>query len=225
LVRTRRDSKDFFGLCELNDGSSLRNLQVIARNALPNYLPTFNRLTHRRFKSSCMESSSRRRAKGQKWELVAGQDRYRRCSGMILSAPEKKGTRRNFARDRSPAAALQIFSAQSFRGSQAGIAFAITNFFQEPVSLRSHTHHHRAAIAEARRRTVSRFNHRSQEPPRKDSEIDYAEGFFARPNLLTVKRQLEAEAFALRVSKVYTFGPTFRAEKLQPLRGHRQRIW
>src|ERR1700756_4163557 len=67
-VRTRRDSKDF-SFIELNDGSSLRNLQVIARNTLPNYpavqrLPTGASVTL----SGALVASQ---GKGQKWELVA----------------------------------------------------------------------------------------------------------------------------------------------------------
>jgi asparaginyl-tRNA synthetase len=55
-------------------------------------------------------------------------------------------------------------------------------------------------------------------------EIDYAKDFFARPTYLTVSGQLEAEAFALSLSKVYTFGPTFRAENSNTSR-HSNEFW
>jgi asparaginyl-tRNA synthetase len=55
-------------------------------------------------------------------------------------------------------------------------------------------------------------------------EIDYAKDFFARPTYLTVSGQLEAEAFALALSKVYTFGPTFRAENSNTSR-HASEFW
>ena len=62
-------------------------------------------------------------------------------------------------------------------------------------------------------------------PPRaKDGGIDYAKDFFARPTYLTVSGQLEAEAFALSLSKVYTFGPTFRAENSNTSR-HVNEFW
>src|ERR1700730_9975029 len=66
-VRTRRDSKDF-SFIELNDGSSLRNLQVIARNSLPNYADV-QRLTTG---SSVVAQGAlvASQGKGQKWELV-----------------------------------------------------------------------------------------------------------------------------------------------------------
>src|SRR5260370_11217709 len=67
-VRTRRDSKDF-SFIELNDGSSLRNLQIIARNTLPNYaaLQTLTTGASVRVTGALVASQG----KGQKWELVA----------------------------------------------------------------------------------------------------------------------------------------------------------
>src|SRR5438094_5373225 len=68
-VRTRRDSKDF-SFIELNDGSCLRNLQVIAKNTLPNY-PALQRLTTGA-SVSVQGALVASQGKGQKWELVAG---------------------------------------------------------------------------------------------------------------------------------------------------------
>src|SRR2546425_7464784 len=67
-IRTRRDSKDF-SFIELNDGSSLRNLQIIAKNTLPNY-SAIQRLTTGAavVVSGALIASQ---GKGQKWELVA----------------------------------------------------------------------------------------------------------------------------------------------------------
>src|SRR5260370_29790717 len=67
-VRRRRDSKDF-SFIELNDGSSLRNLQIIARNTLPNYaaLQTLTTGASVRVTGALVASQG----KGQKWELVA----------------------------------------------------------------------------------------------------------------------------------------------------------
>src|ERR1044071_5290386 len=68
-VRTRRDSKDF-SFIELNDGSSLRNLQIIARNTLPNYSEVQKLTTGASITVSGALVASQ--GKGQKWELVAG---------------------------------------------------------------------------------------------------------------------------------------------------------
>src|SRR5260370_22490052 len=66
-VRTRRDSKDF-SFIELNDGSSLRNLQIIARNTLPNYAEIQRLTTGASIRVSGALVASQ--GKGQKWELV-----------------------------------------------------------------------------------------------------------------------------------------------------------
>ena len=82
-----------------------------------------------------------------------------------------------------------------------------------------------AAIA--RERANCFVSHRSIQamPPRSaDGEIDYAKDFFARSTYLTVSGQLEAEAFACALSKVYTFGPTFRAENSNTSR-HANEFW
>src|ERR1700746_768970 len=86
-VRTRRDSKDF-SFIELNDGSSLRNLQVIARNSLPNYADV-QRLTTG---SSVVAQGAliASQGKGQKWELVA--DAIEMVGGADETYPlQKKG--------------------------------------------------------------------------------------------------------------------------------------
>ena len=62
-------------------------------------------------------------------------------------------------------------------------------------------------------------------PPRTQAgEIDYAKDFFGRSTYLTVSGQLEAEALALALTKVYTFGPTFRAENSNTSR-HANEFW
>src|SRR5207248_237902 len=67
-VRTRRDSKDF-SFIELNDGSSLRNLQIIARNTLSNYADVQRLTTGASIAVSGALVASQ--GKGQKWELIA----------------------------------------------------------------------------------------------------------------------------------------------------------
>src|SRR5512133_1473085 len=67
-VRTRRDSKDF-SFIELNDGTTLRNLQIIARDTLPNYSAVQRLSTGASISVSGALVPSQ--GKGQKWELVA----------------------------------------------------------------------------------------------------------------------------------------------------------
>src|SRR5436309_12959111 len=67
-VRTRRDSKDF-SFIELNDGSSLRNLQIIARNSLSNYAAVQRLITGAAI--SVRGALVASQGKGQNWEIVA----------------------------------------------------------------------------------------------------------------------------------------------------------
>src|SRR2546430_4592602 len=67
-VRTRRDSKDF-SFIELNDGSALKSLQIIARNSLPNYSDIQKLGTGASIRVSGALVPSQ--GKGQKWELIA----------------------------------------------------------------------------------------------------------------------------------------------------------
>src|SRR5215470_5321110 len=67
-IRTRRDAKDF-SFIELNDGSSLRNLQIIARNSLPNYAVIQRLITGASIAVGGALAASQ--GKGQQWELIA----------------------------------------------------------------------------------------------------------------------------------------------------------
>jgi asparaginyl-tRNA synthetase len=61
-------------------------------------------------------------------------------------------------------------------------------------------------------------------PPKRDTAVDFAQDFFGRPSFLTVSGQLEAEIFACSLGRVYTFGPTFRAENSNTSR-HLAEFW
>src|SRR6202048_5304050 len=61
-------------------------------------------------------------------------------------------------------------------------------------------------------------------PPLLDGKIDYTQDFFGKPTFLTVSGQLQGEIFACGLGKVYTFGPTFRAENSNTAR-HLAEFW
>ncbi len=63
-----------------------------------------------------------------------------------------------------------------------------------------------------------------EKPPRHEGKVDYSRDFFERPSYLTVSGQLEAEIYATALGKVYTFGPTFRAENSNTSR-HLAEFW
>jgi aspartyl/asparaginyl-tRNA synthetase len=143
-VRTRRDSKDF-SFIELNDGSSLRNLQIIARNTLPNYaaLQRLNTGASVRVTGALVASQG----KGQKWELVA--DNIQIVGAADDSYPlQKKGHTPEFLREIAHLRLVQIFSA-AFFVCAAGWRLPFTSFSRSAVSFTFTRLSSPAAIARA----------------------------------------------------------------------------
>src|SRR6516165_1774683 len=218
-IRTRRDSKDF-SFIELNDGSSLRSLQVIARNSLPNYAE-IQRLTTGasvRVKGALIASQG----KGQKWELVA--DKIDIVGLADESYPlQKKEHTAEFLREIAHLRPRSNLFGCVFR-VRSRLAFAVHQFFQDRGFLYVHTPIITGSDCEGAGELFRVSTIDIKNPPRKNEDIDYAQDFFARQTYLTVSGQLEAEAFACALSKVYTFGPTFRAENSNTSR-HASEFW
>jgi asparaginyl-tRNA synthetase len=219
-VRTRRDSKDF-SFIELNDGSCLRNLQVIAKNTLPNYAGLQRVTTGASIIVTGALVPSQ--GKGQKWELVA--DKIDIVGTADDSYPlQKKGHTPEFLREIAHLRPRSNLFGCVFR-TRSQLAFAIHKFFQERGFIYVHTPIITGSDCEGAGELFRVTTIDCKEAPRTESgEIDFARDFFARQTYLTVSGQLEAEAFALALSKVYTFGPTFRAENSNTSR-HASEFW
>ena len=219
-VRTRRDSKDFCFI-ELNDGSCLRNLQIIAKNLLANYAEV-QRLTTGA--SLIVEGELvASQGKGQSWEVVAEKIDIVGLADDTYPL-QKKGHTPKFLREIAHLRPRSNLFGCVFR-LRSRLAFAIHKFFQERGFVYVHTPIITGSDCEGAGELFRVTAIDAKNPPRtKDGEIDYARDFFARPTYLTVSGQLEAEAFALSFSKVYTFGPTFRAENSNTSR-HANEFW
>src|SRR6266513_4695832 len=218
-VRTRRDSKDF-SFIEMNDGSSVRNLQIIAKNTLPNYAEIQTLTAGASVRVSGVLVASQ--GKGQKWELVA--NKIDIVGQADDSYPlQKKGHTPEFLREIAHLRPRSNLFGSVFR-VRSRLAFAIHQFFQERGFLNVHTPIITGSDCEGAGELFRVSTIDIKNPPRKDGEIDYAQDFFARQTYLTVSGQLEAEALALALSKVYTFGPTFRAENSNTSR-HASEFW
>jgi asparaginyl-tRNA synthetase len=219
-IRTRRDSKDF-SFIELNDGSSLRNLQIIAKNSLPNYAAV-QRLTTG---ASVVVQGDlvASQGKGQAWEVVA--ENIEIVGGADDTYPlQKKGHTPEFLREIAHLRPRSNLFGCVFR-VRSRLAFAIHQFFQERGFVYVHTPIITGSDCEGAGELFRVTALDPKNPPKKpDGNIDYAKDFFARETYLTVSGQLEAEAFACALSKVYTFGPTFRAENSNTSR-HASEFW
>jgi asparaginyl-tRNA synthetase len=219
-VRTRRDSKTF-SFIELNDGSSLRSLQVIANDTLSNYadiqcLTTGASLAvHGKLVTS--------QGKGQSWEVVA--DQVDIIGASEESYPlQKKGHTPEFLREIAHLRPRSNLFGSVFR-VRSRLAFAIHQFFQDRGFYYLNTPIITGSDCEGAGELFRVTSIDPKNPPKTaDGRIDYAKDFFARQTYLTVSGQLEAEAFACALSKVYTFGPTFRAENSNTSR-HANEFW
>ncbi len=222
-VRTRRDSKGGFSFIELHDGSSFSGIQVIADGELPNYESDVKQLTI----GAAAEITgvlSESPGKGQRVELKATGVVVHGLADPELYPLQKK--RVSFERLREIA---HLRPRTNTIGAVArvrnALAFATHRFYQDRDFLYVNTPIITASDAEG---AGSMFRVTALEPgaaPRNaEGAVDYNEDFFSVPTFLTVSGQLGAEAYALGLDRVYTFGPTFRAENSNTRR-HLAEFW
>src|SRR5882672_466738 len=222
-VRTRRDSKAGISFVHLADGSSFHPVQVVAPSTLPNYSQEILKLT-----AGCAVEASGgivpSPAKGQPFEMQASAvevigwvddpDTY-----PIQPKPHTLEFLREVAHLR-PRTNV-IGAATRVRHT---LAQAIHRFFHErnffwvntPIITSSDAE---GAGALFRVSTLDFAN-----IPKKENRPDFTQDFFGREAFLTVSGQLNVEAYCLALSKVYTFGPTFRAENSNTSR-HLAEFW
>lgn len=219
-VRTRRDAKTF-SFIELNDGSCMKNLQVIADASLPNY-EGVQRLTTGasvRVRGQLIPSQGQ----GQKWELKASEVQTVGTADATYPL-QKKGHTAEFLREISHLRPRSNLFGAAFR-VRSRLAYAIHQFFQEQGFVYVHAPIITASDCEGAGEMFRVTTLDLDKPPRtEDGRVDNTADFFKRATYLTVSGQLEAEAFACAFSKVYTFGPTFRAENSNTSR-HANEFW
>src|SRR5580700_10248101 len=223
-VRTRRDSKAGISFVHLSDGSCFHPVQVVAPNTLPNYTDEVQKLT-----AGCAVEATGMivpsPAKGQPFEMQANAikvigwvedpDTY-----PIQPKPHTLEFLREVAHLR-PRTNV-IGAATRVRHT---LAQAIHRFFDENGFFWVNTPIITAADAEGagalfRVSTLELANL----PRTPQGEVDFAQDFFGREAFLTVSGQLNVEAYCLALTKVYTFGPTFRAENSNTSR-HLAEFW
>ncbi len=222
-VRTRRDSKAGFSFIEINDGSCLANLQIIADAKLPNYESDVRKLTA----GASIEVTGTIQAsqgKGQATELVA--DSLTVCGEADPATYPLQKKRHSFEKLREWAhlrPRTNTFGA--IARVRNTVCRAIHDFFQERDFLYVHTPIITTSDCEGAGQMFRVTTLDLENPPRDEQgKIDYRHDFFERPSYLTVSGQLEAEIYATALSKVYTFGPTFRAENSNTSR-HLAEFW
>lgn len=220
-IRTRRDGKNF-SFIELNDGSCLKNIQVVANAELPGFEAERLRMTT----GASAEITGRLVASqggGQQWEIQADAVR------IIGEAPEayplqKKRHTDEFLRTIAHLRPRTNKYGAAFR-VRAELAWAIHRFFHDRGFHYVHTPILTGSDCEGAGELfrVTALDPASS-PRKKDGSVDYGRDFFGREANLTVSGQLSAEMLALALGDVYTFGPTFRAENSNTSR-HAAEFW
>lgn len=220
-VRTRRDAKSF-SFIELNDGSCLKNLQVIADASLPHYAETVERITTGAAVSVRGELVASKGG-GQAWEVKASEVTLVGAADATYPL-QKKGHSMEFLREIAHLRPRANLFGAVFR-VRSRLAYAVHQFYQDRGFVYVHTPIVTGSDCEGAGELFRVSTLDPANPPQtEDGAIDYGQDFFARPTYLTVSGQLEAEVFACALGNVYTFGPTFRAENSNTSR-HASEFW
>jgi asparaginyl-tRNA synthetase len=223
-VRTRRDSKAGISFVNVSDGSSFHPVQVVAPSTLPNYADEVLKLT-----AGCaLEATGSivpSPARGQPFEMQAAAIRVVGWVDDPDSYPiQPKPHSFEFLREVAHLRPRTNVIGAVTRVRHT-IAQAIHRFFHEHGFFWVNTPIITASDAEGagalfRVSTLDLANL----PRTEAGRVDYGKDFFGRETFLTVSGQLNVEAYCLALSKVYTFGPTFRAENSNTSR-HLAEFW
>jgi len=221
-VRTKRELKNFT-FVEVNDGSSLANLQVVLEPAITGYETIVKQLqtgASVTIVGQLVESP----AQGQRVELHASEVAVLGEADSETYPLQKKRHSFEFLRTIAHLRSRTNTLGAVFRVRNAA-AQAIHTFFQERGFLWVHTPILTASDCEGAGEMLNVTSLNLSNPPKTaEGQVDYSQDFFGKPAYLTVSGQLEAEVMAMAFSNVYTFGPTFRAENSNTSR-HLAEFW
>ena len=220
-VKTIRDSKAL-GFIELNDGSCFKNLQVVFEDAK---VANFKEVTKYNVGSAIIVTGEVVLTPGAKqpYEIHAAEITLEGASTPDYPLQKKRHTReylRTIAHLRPRTNTFEaVFRVRSV------CAYAIHKFFNERGFAYVHTPLITASDCEGAGEMFRVTTLDPKNPPLTgDGEVDFSQDFFGKATSLTVSGQLEAECMAMALGNVYTFGPTFRAEKSYTAR-HAAEFW
>ena len=223
-LRTRRDSKAGLSFLQVHDGSCFEPIQVVAEASLPNYQTEILHLTTHcavRVAGTLIESQG----KGQRFEVKA--DRVE-VVGWVENPDSYPVSAKRHTMEHLRTVAHLRPRTNTF-GAVARVrdclSMAVHRYFHEHGFVWVHTPIITTSDAEGagamfRVSTLDLANL----PRDEQGSIDFSADFFGKPASLTVSGQLNVEAYCLALSRVYTFGPTFRAENSNTTR-HLAEFW
>ena len=218
-VRTRRDSKDF-SFIEVNDGSCLKNIQIVSNNSLSNY-PDLIRLSIGSAVSVVGDLIASK-GSGQQWEITAKDIEIISLAHASYPLQKKRHTD-EFLRTIAHLRPRTNKYGATFR-IRSELSYAIHKFFNDRDFKYIHSPIITGSDCEGAGELFRVTTLPLDKPPLKERKIDFSQDFFGSEANLTVSGQLPAEMLALALGDVYTFGPTFRAENSHTSR-HVAEFW
>lgn len=221
-IRTKRESKTFSFL-ELNDGSTIRNLQIVMDAGMADYEATLKKIST----GACIAASGNlvaSQGKGQSVELQASQIEVYGMADPESYPLQKKGHSLEFLREIAHLRVRTNTFGAVYRLRNA-MAFGVHRFFQDRGFFYVHTPIITGSDTEGAGEmfTVTTLDLLNS-PKNPEGEVDFSQDFFEKHTHLTVSGQLNGETAALALSDIYTFGPTFRAENSNTAR-HLAEFW
>jgi asparaginyl-tRNA synthetase len=218
-VRTKRDAKNF-SFIEVNDGSCLKNIQIVTDEKIPDY-QDIKKLTTGSAVSVWGRLVASQGA-GQQWEVQASK------VAVVSLAPESFPLQKKRHSDEYLRSIAHLRPRTNKYGAifriRSELSWSVHQFFRERGFRYIHTPVITGSDCEGAGELFRVTALAHPFPLTVDQGIDFSKDFFGTESNLTVSGQLSAEMFALALGDVYTFGPTFRAENSNTSR-HVAEFW
>ena len=220
-LRTKRGSKKFSFL-EINDGTCAKSLQVIVDANISNYSEVEKLTTGCSVKITGNLVLSP--GKGQKYEMQATAISVYGSADPETYPLQKKEMTYEYLRENAHMRVRTSTYSSVFR-IRSRISFAIHQFFTQRGFCYVHTPLLTTADGEGAGESFKVTNFDLEQVPKtKEGKVDFTQDFFEEPTMLCVTGQLEGELLAMGLNRIYTFGPTFRAENSNTSR-HLAEFW
>ena len=217
-IRNHRKQKEF-GFIDFNDGTCFQNLQIVYDNSLKN----FDDIQKLHIGSAITVRGTIIKSEGNGQTIEMKLIEYTLCGDCPDDYPiQPKRHTREFLREQAYLRTRTNLFGAVFRVRSVD-SYAIHKYFQDKGYIYFHAPIITASDCEG---AGEMFQVTTLDMDRvaKSGEVDYSKDFFGKKAALTVSGQLQAETFAMSYKKVYTFGPTFRAENSNT-KTHASEFW
>ena len=217
-IRNHRKQKEF-GFIDFNDGTCFQNLQIVYNNSLKN----FDDIQKLHIGSAITVRGTIIKSEGNGQTIEMKLIEYTLCGDCPDDYPiQPKRHTREFLREQAYLRTRTNLFGAVFRVRSVA-SYAIHKYFQDKGYIYFHAPIITASDCEG---AGEMFQVTTLDMDRvaKSGEVDYSKDFFGKKAALTVSGQLQAETFAMSYKKVYTFGPTFRAENSNT-KTHASEFW